>query len=84
MIGLEIAFRNGKKDWYDPIDEDQYEEAMSVDSSVTELLIVVNGNEYLVPFADIEQINKYALCDICHADVRSCRCAEGDSFTITD
>jgi hypothetical protein len=58
--GIEITYRNGKKDWFDPVE---------IPDGVTEengnYLIDNSFHVYKVLMSDVKSIRYYDLCEIC-------------------
>lgn len=69
MFGIEIQFKNGKKDWIDPVSEEP--------TNVGGIFTVSNiYNDYQYDYEDIETWFKYDLCPVCGHDVRSYDCTQ--------
>ena len=70
MFGIEINFKNGDKDWIDPVFDDPIE----VNGT-----LVVEGSISVYEY-DLELVDKwlkYGLCETCGYDVRSYGCETG-------
>ena len=59
MIGIEFTFKDGKKDWYDPIDYPS-------DFEETDTHYVLKmAYTYEIEKATVESIRHYELCKVC-------------------
>jgi hypothetical protein len=61
MIGLEVIYKNGVKDYYDPICENdirEYQDYVAITHA--------NGYKYFLLKVDIEKIWQYVLCEKCN------------------
>lgn len=61
MKGVEFTFKNGEKENYEPIDEDQILES----ETEYNYRIEVGGYEYSILKENIESISYYDCCDSC-------------------
>ena len=69
MFGVEINYKNGKKDWIDPVSDDPIEK--------DGVLTVTNDTaSYEYSIANIEKWFKYELCANCLFDVRTHECTK--------
>lgn len=71
-VQVEILFKNGKKNWYDPIREEdikQYPDYI--------LIIGSTGVKYMILKSLIESIKLYQLCETCHKVLENeCECKD--------
>lgn len=73
MFGIQINFRDGKKAWIDPVEDEPTEK--------DGVLIVENSNtgyKYDYKMIDIATVIKYDLCPTCGFDVRTYNCTEAE------
>ena len=72
MIGIELTYTDGEKDWYDPVKEIEFE-SMQTDSEY----IIDNGfHIYKVPKSKVTNVRKYDLCSTCQYEVGTCQHTE--------
>ena len=69
MFGIEIVFKDGKKDWIDPVSNDPQEKdgVLTVENS---------AHSYQYPMSDVARYFKYELCNKCGNDIRTHNCSE--------
>lgn len=71
MFGVQINYKNGEKDWIDPV----FNEPVIKEG----LLIVENAlYSYEYEMENIESWDKYDLCNKCEYDVRSYDCTDDE------
>jgi hypothetical protein len=68
MIGIEFTLKDGTKDWYDPVNEDEFD----TDQTETEYIIWNGCYTYNIPKIDVVSVKKYQLCAICQYEVGTC------------
>jgi hypothetical protein len=66
MKGLEITYKNGFKDWYDPIDPDK-------DIEETEELVYITVVTHVYPIIkeSILSTRNYDLCELCGYEMKN-------------
>lgn len=71
MFGVEINYKNGKKDWVDPVESEPVEK---------DGVLIVTNNFYSYEYSmvNIEKWFKYELCKTCNYDLRTYDCSEND------
>jgi hypothetical protein len=72
MIGIEFTYAGGKKDWYDPIDEDEFE-SNQTDSTYE---VDVHYHRYTIQKSDVVHVRKYQLCEECGYEIGTCNCED--------
>ena len=73
MFGVEINYRNGKKDWVDTVTDEPSEN--------DGILTVTNNNySYEYKLSDLDKWFKYNLCKKCNYDVRTYDCSKDECF----
>tara|TARA_R110000803_G_scaffold210685_3_gene283202 strand:- start:2992 stop:3231 length:240 start_codon:yes stop_codon:yes gene_type:complete len=69
MFGIEINFKDGKKDWVDPVEDEPIEKEGK--------LLIDNGfHIYDYDMNKVEKWFKYDLCETCNHDLRTFECGE--------
>ncbi len=69
MFGVEINFKDGKKDWVDPVEDEPIEKDGK--------LFIDNGSYiYDYNISEIEKWFKYDLCAACNHDLRTYDCGK--------
>ena len=69
MFGVEINFKDGKKDWVDPVEDEPIEKDGK--------LFIDNGfHIYDYDIEKVEKWFKYDLCEACNHDLRSYDCGK--------
>lgn len=71
MFGVEINYKNGKKDWVAPVESEPVEK---------DGVLIVTNNFYSYEYSmvNIEKWFKYELCKTCNYDLRTYHCSEND------
>ena len=65
MIGIELTFTLGHKEWFDPVDRDEFHSMQTDDE-----FVIDNGYfVYNVPKAQVKSVREYQLCDVCGGEV---------------
>lgn len=69
MFGIEVNYKNGKKDWIDPVTEDPVEK---------DSLLIIQGQVYSYEYSLvlIDKWFKYGLCPVCQYDTRTYDCKD--------
>ena len=68
--GIEIVFKDGKKDWVAPVTDG------GVSESEDEYLVCNGAFTYPYKKADVAELRRYELCPKCHYAVDNCHCPE--------
>lgn len=73
MFGVEINYKNGKKDWIDPVLDEPTEK---------DGILEVKGGLYTYeyPLKNIKEWFKYDLCKQCDYDMRTYDCTDSGCF----
>jgi len=66
-FGIEFTYKDGSKDWYDPVTEDDIEDT---DTEIILHLIY----DYSIPKANIASQRRYELCPECRSESGTCCC----------
>ena len=70
-FGVEIIYKNGKRDWVDPVSDEPIEK--------DGVLIVTNDYySYEYTLSSMDRWFKYDLCNVCRYDVRTFDCTEDE------
>ena len=64
-IGIEFTTNDGKKDWYDPVDEVEFDS----NQSESEYIFYTGGYECRLLKSDVKTIRKYQLCPECRREI---------------
>lgn len=71
-VGIEFTMKDGKKDSYDPVDQDEFKR----EQTETEYVIDNGFNVYAIKKADVASVRFYELCQTCGREVGTCYCQE--------
>lgn len=72
MHGVEITYKDGRVERYDPIEQDEY---MDGKNAVT---FVCKGIWYFMSYVDVQAVRRYKLCPTCGWEANDkCRCKGG-------
>ena len=69
MFGIEINFKDGSKDWVDPVEDEPYEKN-------SKLFVTNNCYTYFYYIEKVEKWFKYDLCKKCFFDTRTYGCTD--------
>lgn len=68
-IGVEVKLKNGKKEWFDPVDENEFNLMLG---QATEKYLINNGlYDYDFNVCDVEEIFTYEIYGCCGFDKRT-------------
>jgi len=69
MFGIEVHYKNGGKDWYDPCTKEPVE-------SDGKIQVETNTYSYELDSSEVEKWTKYELCKVCEYDKRTFGCTD--------
>ncbi|MGE5822819.1 MAG: hypothetical protein ACM31M_09625 [Nitrososphaerota archaeon] len=75
MIGIEINYLDGTKDWFDPVDEEEYK---SVENDKN-YVFYVGSYKYEIERKLVSYIREYELCEVYGYEKVFCNCKEQDN-----
>lgn len=60
-IGIHLTYHDGTNEWYDPVDEDEFD----VNQNDKQYVIFNGCYTYIIPKDKVANVRKYQLCDEC-------------------
>lgn len=73
MIGIELNYHNGKQDWYDPVDREEFYN----NQTHSYYIFDVGGCTYKVDKLLVGSVREYELCDVCGYEHGTCEHTDG-------